>query len=475
MKYLLCLLAILAFDIRAADHGEAPQVRVDSLADLNDLYAFINPNNADELIMVATVAPNANASTQFSDAVDYRFHISTTDNPGDYSVLSCSFEEADEFSCAFGDNSPVTGALNSTVEGGSFRVYAGLRDDPFYFDGGAFAETVATLSPQFKTEGVNSFAGQNVLALVIGIRSSDLTKAGSEPVLRVYASTNRKSGAVLNGSTSGSFYNVDQSGHGFQFQVISQKNADDQTQVSANWFVFDDDGNPIWLTGEGPVDGLTARIPVQRLSGGRFPPNFNTEDVNRIAAGELLFTFSDCNNASVEFETADASFLASTSLGVQRLTSVQGLPCGHKSLGQVDRVGRPAIATALIDITGAQGTKDTYNAAADPSKWSEQFEAEIRSHLELLDSLDGATNALLPAASLASVLVDDVLLIDTRESACDEYLAVELSVAGKCGGRTLARDVIDDTLSAVVAPGAGDGVANDSTFLDDFPFLAEPN
>jgi hypothetical protein len=47
-----------------------------------------------------------------------------------------------------------------------------------------------------------------------------------------------------------------------------------------------------------------------------------------------------------------------------------------------------------------------------------------------------------------------------------------------CGGRTLSEDVMDVTLDALVAFGAGvgDGVdANDREFLTSFPFLATPN
>ena len=43
-----------------------------------------------------------------------------------------------------------------------------------------------------------------------------------------------------------------------------------------------------------------------------------------------------------------------------------------------------------------------------------------------------------------------------------------------CGGRTLARDVIDDSLGAIVGPGVRDNVSNDSVFLSDFPFLGRP-
>ena len=82
---------------------------------------------------------------------------------------------------------------------------------------------------------------------------------------------------------------------------------------------------------------------------------------------------------------------------------------------------------------------------------------------------------MLPPDPLAGVLVDDRLIIDTAIPTCDAYLAVELGVANQCGGRTLTRDVIDDTFGAVIGPGVSDHVGNDSTFLADFPFLGVPN
>jgi hypothetical protein len=51
---------------------------------------------------------------------------------------------------------------------------------------------------------------------------------------------------------------------------------------------------------------------------------------------------------------------------------------------------------------------------------------------------------------------------------------VELGVTTRCGGRTLQRDVIDDTLGAIVGPGVSDNVADDNVYLSDFPFLGDP-
>ena len=93
----------------------------------------------------------------------------------------------------------------------------------------------------------------------------------------------------------------------------------------------------------------------------------------------------------------------------------------------------------------------------------------------LPDGEPAPSDGSLPAAALAPVLTDDRLIVNTAVATCDAYLAVELGVTTQCGGRTLSRDVIDDTLGAVVGPGVKDNVANDSTFLTDFPFLGVPN
>jgi hypothetical protein len=118
--------------------------------------------------------------------------------------------------------------------------------------------------------------------------------------------------------------------------------------------------------------------------------------------------------------------------------------------------------------------------AGDPSTWAAMFQNEITSALNFVDSLDGVIgNAVLgDANTLAGLLVDDLIIIRANASVCGPYLAVELGDETNCGGRTLDADVMDVTLDALVAFGAGvsDGVdANDKPFLEDFPFLATPN
>lgn len=323
----------------AADHRDSPLVIGDPAADINDLYAFVNPHKPGELIVAATVLPLAGTSSRFSNAVQYRFHFQN--DAGGRSQVVCRFPAGKRVHCRGPRGAVVNGFVGRTSAGRGIRVFAGLRDDPFFFDLEAFNETRDTLTPAFTNPGVNFFAGLDSLAIVLGIDSRRLTRNGRAPQLAIWTSTTREA-----------------------------------------------------------IDG---------------------------------------------------------------------------GFDQIDRMGRPGVNTALIDLLTSTGKKDAYNTADDPATWAPQFQQEIEGNLAALDTLDGAANALLPADVLASVLVDDRLYIDASEPACDAYLAVELGVPGQCGGRTLARDVIDDTLGAVVGPGVSDFVGNDSAFLQGFPFLAAPN
>ncbi len=465
--------SLLVGSVYAADHLDSPLVTNDPAADLNDIYAFVNPNDASELIVIATMSPIAGPTTQFSDAVEYRFHIANNASPSESHEILCSFPNVGTIECTGPSASAAGGLVGQINSGQNMRVYAGLRDDPFYFDLGAFTQTVATLTPQFTNPGTDFFEGLNTLAIVVGIDSDILSNEGADSTLKVYASTNRVGGTGITGSITGSFYDPEQSGHGFFVEAID---VNGETQVFVAWFVFDTEGNPLWLSGVGSVDGNVATVPVTRSSGGFFPPNFDPDAIVSEAAGSLVFTFDSCNLASVDFQSVDETSLGSVTIPVSRLTSIQGLPCQLLTSGQIDRMGRPAITAALIDLLASTGLKEVYNQAQDPTQWASMFQSEMKANLEALDTLDGTTgNALLDSETLSSVLVDDRLNIDVSQANCDVYLAVELGVTDQCGGRTLERDVMDDTLGAVVGPGVSDGVSNTSTFLDDFPFLGNPN
>ena len=188
---------------------------------------------------------------------------------------------------------------------------------------------------------------------------------------------------------------------------------------------------------------------------------------------------------------------------------------------QIDRMGRPAINTAITDPfyladpssdgmsePNTDVEKDQYNADGDTATWAATWAPKFEPNLALLDALDGvcgnqflASGAGADAGSsrylaLAGALADDELYVDTARTDCDSplnYLAVEAraviaSQVPGCGGRTPLDDTIDtsytllgegtDFLPPVSAPPITDGVnadADGNASSSAFPFLGVPN
>lgn len=164
---------------------------------------------------------------------------------------------------------------------------------------------------------------------------------------------------------------------------------------------------------------------------------------------------------------------------------------------QIDRAGRPAISTALVETfngdSAAKGVaRDTYNAAAE-SDWA-SFSSVFTPSLAILDALDGnCGNQLLAAAvddgtrydALAGILADDQLYVNSAAGECGVYLGLEAEIVGaipagdgKCGGRTLGDDIIDrsySVLAAGILTGVDDTIAaDDCPPSESFPFLCAP-
>ncbi len=163
----------------------------------------------------------------------------------------------------------------------------------------------------------------------------------------------------------------------------------------------------------------------------------------------------------------------------------------------IDRMGRPAINTALnntfaADTTAAGTAKDNYNKAA-VTAWSGNS-TEFAKNLAILDSLDtNCGNQLLAGTTatagryntLAGVLADDKLYVNTASSTCTQYLAVEANAVNvvpnsDCGGRTLTYDTIDTSYSVLAIgalTGVGDDIGSDTDGAQSntaFPFLLAP-
>lgn len=184
----------------AADHIDAPAVQ-GGTSDITDYYAFQGADNQN-LVLAANVqgllSPNASAAATFNENVMVQFNIDNNgDNIEDLVIQAIPRNGKMYF---FGPVAPLNTGLSSTVEinavqsvvditayGSSavtannqgMQFFAGPRDDPFFFDFGQFTEILAGNATGFNNPGNDTFAGTNVLSIVVEVPKSLLGGNGT--------------------------------------------------------------------------------------------------------------------------------------------------------------------------------------------------------------------------------------------------------------------------------------------------------
>jgi hypothetical protein len=212
----------LASSAFAADHLDSPAASAEPTADITDVYAWMT-SDAERVNLVLNVAPDAGGSMSFPTSTVYAFHVNSSEGYGmaqTETLVRCKFYDENAIECWAGDEYVVGDPSNPagiTSEGGEMRVFAGLRNDPFYFELVGFNETVAAVraaagSLTFDEDGCpaldaatstalvtqlqrgmagapasNTFEGQNVLSIVVQLDKDVVTTGGD--VLGVWAST----------------------------------------------------------------------------------------------------------------------------------------------------------------------------------------------------------------------------------------------------------------------------------------------
>jgi len=486
---LLSAFILPASAVRGADHVDSMATEADAAADLLDLYAFVAPlcgpgtgitceDEPEELILALTLHPFATGADQFPDDVIYHFYLEN--DSGTRSQFDCTFSFDQMITCQGLDGQSVRARVGDIGSQGDLRVYAGLRDDPVFFDLEAFADMEDNGISAFSSPGTDFFAGSNVLAIVLGIRINAIPSGSSidTNIQKIWAASERTGGDGLNGAISGSWYNPVQDGQGWLVEVVRMPNGNDKFVVYFYGYEF---GEQVWLVGSSKFEGNTVSVDMVRTSGAEWGSAFNKDDVIRDVIGTMDFELLDCDTASVVFAPGDTS-LSAFSSNIQRLTSISSMECALLTSGQIDRVGRPLASLLFVP----EEQKDSYNVASNPDDWSALFNDDFVTSIESLDLADGIPDNLLSgdAQVLAAMFVDDRIQIDLKQPVCPDYGAVEMAVLSPgqvsgCGGRTLDQDVVDNTLGVVVSgfdPDIEDFVSqNDVRFLTEFPFLAQPH
>ena len=123
---------------------------------------------------------------------------------------------------------------------------------------------------------------------------------------------------------SGSWFNSNQSGHGFALEVLPGS----PQVLSAFWFVFAPGGGATWIAAQGPVDGDHALLQAYQVagSGSMFPPHFDPANVHAQSWGTLTFTFAGCNSGNVTWNSTAPGYGVG-SLAISRLIAPDGVHC----------------------------------------------------------------------------------------------------------------------------------------------------
>jgi len=119
---------------------------------------------------------------------------------------------------------------------------------------------------------------------------------------------------------SGSWYNPDQSGHGLMVEVL------DHQRVVVAWYTYDALGTPLWLIGNGAIQGQEMTVELGAYSGGRPPSGWDEGNLLGEPWGTIHLDFTGCNTANLSWESANPDF-GSGELELQRLTGLQGERC----------------------------------------------------------------------------------------------------------------------------------------------------
>jgi hypothetical protein len=195
----------------AADHLESPIVSHDTAGDMPDVYAFLDPNDNTKMIIALDVhgfivpAENSNVGP-FDNNVLYRFDIENTGDAIPDMFIEVTFSNPTSRSAAqnatlhitkldrAGQRARITRVSGLPTTPGSataatapaatvttdaatgISFFAGLREDPFFFDIPAFNRFVASvLAPPViinnttLQRGRDSFAGYNVQMITLSV------------------------------------------------------------------------------------------------------------------------------------------------------------------------------------------------------------------------------------------------------------------------------------------------------------------
>lgn len=206
----LSIITVTSLLLVAADHIDSPGVS-NTGNDITDVYAFQGADTNNLVFVVNSqglLTPGTTGAATFKENVLTEINIDNNgDNVEDLVIQAIKRGGKMHF---FGPIAPGTPGTSSTIKtstpagtvdisqygntaitstSGGMKFFAGPRDDPFFFDLGQYQAILGGTASGFNNPGADTFAGTNVLSIVVEVPKSML---GSSSTLNFWAETKQK-------------------------------------------------------------------------------------------------------------------------------------------------------------------------------------------------------------------------------------------------------------------------------------------
>jgi uncharacterized protein DUF4331 len=192
--------------VGAADHLDSPNAKANHALDITDIYAFDAQNSANT-VLALDVNPLAGVISGTDFATDAQYNLNVDTN-GD-------FVADDVYTVTFGGDAPdhkqsltlwkdgqkvLSGKTGNANNGGGAKLFAGVKDDPFFFDLAGFLrwrdpdldpETPYTYTGSTNLDLGDFFKGTNISTIVLEIPDSWLGSTAN------FWATTVKDGAIV--------------------------------------------------------------------------------------------------------------------------------------------------------------------------------------------------------------------------------------------------------------------------------------
>ncbi|RXJ50040.1 DUF4331 family protein [Gelidibacter gilvus] len=206
----VAVITVAGFFALAADHMDAPAV-TGGTNDITDFYAFQGQDNNNIVFVTnvqALLSPTDTQSAMFDENTMIEINIDTNGDAVEDLVIQAIPKDGKMY--FFGPVAPAQAGLMSTVRtsgmassvaitkpganativtNAGMSFFAGPRDDPFFFDVDQYKAIIAGTATGFENPGTDTYAGTNVMSVVVEVPKSMIGGTGS---INSWVETKRK-------------------------------------------------------------------------------------------------------------------------------------------------------------------------------------------------------------------------------------------------------------------------------------------